>query len=63
MAWCLHQAALLHKFLHASVNFMIDWAAALIQNLLDSSEFEVATVLSLLVRRLIEFFIGIGIAF
>ena len=42
---------------------MIDWAAALIQNLLDSSEFEVATVLSLLVRRLIEFFIGIGIAF
>ena len=68
MALCLHQAALLHKFLAESVNFMIDLHGLQYEicsggTLLDSHEFEVITVLALLARRLIKVFLDIGFGF
>ncbi len=64
----LHQEALLHKFLHESVNFMID-LCGLEQGiragvpLQDFSVLEEWMVLSLLARRLIKLILNIGIRF
>ena len=68
MPWILHQAALLHKILHESVNFMIDlcWLQHGIFSVgppLDFNVFEVRTVLARLARRLVELLLNIGIGF
>ena len=68
MAQSLHQAAQLHKFLHESVNFMID-LRGLQHGIfpggppLDFSVFEVSTALALLARRLFKLFLNIGSRF
>ena len=64
----LHQAAVLHKFLHESVHFMIDlyglqfgiFSSGLPP---DFTVFEERTVLALLARRLLELFLDSGIRF
>ena len=68
MSRSLHQAALLHKFLHERVNFMIDLFGLQfgIRAGLPPLDFSVLAermVLSLLARRLIELFLNIGIRF
>ncbi len=61
----LHQAALLHKFLHERANFIIDFFGLQfgISSGLPPLDFNVLAqrmVLSLLARRLIELFLNIG---
>ena len=68
MAKILLQAFLLQNFLRESVNFMIDlrelqyevWVGG---SQLDFSVIAVSIVLALLARRLVEFFLDIGIDF
>jgi hypothetical protein len=66
MSQSLHQAALLHQFLHERVNFVIDLCGFQygIRGCFpphDLSVLEVRMVLSLLARRLVELFLNIGI--
>ena len=68
MSRSLHQAALLHKFLHESVNVMIDFRQLLYGISaggppLDFSVIELRMVLAPLARRLDELFLDIGIKF
>ncbi len=62
----LHQAALLHKFLHERVNFMIDLFGLQYRIRVDLPPFDFSVleermVLSLLARRLFELFLNIGV--
>ena len=66
VARSLHQAAVLHKFLHEHVNFTLDFYGLQYGIFsggppLDFSVYEVRIVLALLARRLVEFLLGIGI--
>ena len=68
LARSLHQATLLHKFLHESVNFMIEFRRLLYGICaggppLDFSVNKVKMVLARLACRLDEFFLDIGIRF
>ena len=68
MARSRHQAALLHKCLHESVDSMIDlqelqYGIFCCGPLPDNSEFVETAVLALLDRRLLEFLLGIGFRF
>ena len=64
----LLQAARMHKFLHLGVNFMLNFCVlqysfGSCNPLLDKSVFLVTSVVALLARRLVEFFLNIGIRF